>query len=127
MGDNGRMKLLLSFLAAAALLLAAETRLGKPLTMKKSVTIADVFAHPDQYVGKTVQVQGKIAAVCEEMGCWMDLTNVDGQKIHVDVEHGVVVIPKEASGRQAIAEGKLSKTEDNKYTIEGSGVVVMSE
>jgi hypothetical protein len=127
MGDNGRMRLLLSLLGAAALLVAAETKLGKPLTLKQSVTIADVFAHPDQYVGKTVQIKGKIASVCEEMGCWMELTNLDGQKIHVDVEHGVVVIPKEASGRQAIAEGKLSKTDDNKYTIEGTGVVLTSE
>ena len=117
------MKLLLTLAAIAALLSAAETRLGKPLTLKQSVTVADVYAHPGDYVGKTVQVKGKIAAVCQDMGCWMDLTNLDGQTIHVEVEHGAVEIPKDASGREAVAEGKLTKN-DKLFTIDGTGIVL---
>ena len=33
--------------------------------------LATLLAHPADYVGKTVQVKGKIAEVCQEMGCWV--------------------------------------------------------
>ena len=105
------MKILVALLAATAVLSAADLKLGKPLTQKEPVTIANLLAHPDDYVGKTVQVKGKIVEVCQEMGCWMDLANDAGQKIHIKVEDGVIVFPKDSSGRSAVAEGKLSKTE----------------
>ncbi len=105
------MKTLLVALAAVVLLSAADLKLGSPLTLKDPITVADLMARPDNYVGKTVQVKGKIAAVCQMMGCWMDLTNDAGQKIRVKVEDGVIVFPKDASGRTAVCEGKLSKAE----------------
>ncbi|HYW41350.1 MAG TPA: DUF4920 domain-containing protein [Bryobacteraceae bacterium] len=108
------MKLLLTALAAVGLLSAADTRLGSPLTLKEPVSVAALLSHAGDYVGKTVQVKGKIAEVCQMMGCWMDLTNDEGQKIRIKVDDGVIVFPKDASGRTAIAEGKFSKTELNR-------------
>ena len=105
------MKLLFAILAAAGLLSAAELKLGKPLTVKEAMPLATLVAHADDYVGKTVQVQGKIAAVCQMMGCWMELTNDAGQSIHIKVEDGDIVFPKDSAGKVAIAEGKFTKTE----------------
>ena len=42
------MKLLIAVLAAAAMLPAAEVKLGKPLTVKQPVAIATMLAHPDE-------------------------------------------------------------------------------
>ena len=56
-------------LAAAGLLCAAEIKLGKPLTMKEPIALATLLAHPEAYVGKTVQVKGKITEVCQMAGC----------------------------------------------------------
>jgi hypothetical protein len=105
------MKILLSLLAAAGLLSAAEIKLGKPLTLKEPMTLAALLAKPADYVGKTVQVKGKVVEVCQAMGCWMDLTNDQGQKIQIKVNDGEIEFPKDAPGRIAVAEGKLNKLE----------------
>jgi len=97
-------------LFALGLLSAAETKLGKPLSVKEPMPIATLIAHADDYVGKTVQVQGKIVDVCQEMGCWLELTNDAGQKIRIKVEDGEIVFPKDGAGRTAVAEGKFSKS-----------------
>ena len=73
------MRLLAAFAAAIALLSAADSKLGKPLALKKPVAIAALLARPVSYVGKTVQVTGKITAVCQEMGCWMYLADDPGR------------------------------------------------
>ena len=57
------MKLPLALLITTAALFAAEVKLGKPLTVKEPVPLATLVAHADDYVGKTVQVKGKITAV----------------------------------------------------------------
>jgi hypothetical protein len=108
---NKEMKTLLLAIAAVALVSAADLKLGKPPTLKEAMPLATLMQAPDGYVGKTVQVKGKIAEVCQMMGCWMDITNDAGQKLRIKVEDGVIVFPKDASGRNAVCEGKLSKTE----------------
>ncbi len=105
------MKTLLAALALASLLSAAEIKLGKPLTVKEPVAIGALLAHADDYAGKTVQVRGKIAEVCQMMGCWMDLTNEEGQTIHIKVNDGEIEFPKDSAGKVAIAEGQFNKME----------------
>jgi hypothetical protein len=104
------MKVLFAILVAAGLLGAAELKLGKPFSVKEPVSIATLLAHPDDYAGKTVQVKGKIAEVCQMMGCWMDLVSNGGQKIRIKVNDGEIVFPKDTSGKAAVAEGRFTKT-----------------
>ena len=104
------MRLVFAILGAACLLAAADVKLGKPLTLKEPVSIATLLAHPDDYAGKTVQVKGKIAAVCQMMGCWMDVTDDDGRQVHVKVKDGEIVFPKDGAGKVATVEGTFSKT-----------------
>ena len=99
-----------TLLLAAGFAFSATQNLGKPLTLKKPMTIAKVMAKPDKFVGKTVQVTGKVTEVCQMMGCWMDLTD-GSQSIHINAEDGVIVFPKDSVGKQAVAEGKLIKVE----------------
>jgi Uma2 family endonuclease len=108
---NVHMRLICALLCAAALAPAADLKLGKPLTLKEPMTIAVLLAKPSDYVGKTVQVKGKITEVCEMMGCWMDLVNAEGQKIRIKVNDGEIEFPKGSSGKIAIAEGSLAKIE----------------
>lgn len=105
------MKLLPVFVCAAALLAAAERKLGKPLTLKKPSPVADILARPADYVGKTVQVRGKVTEVCQMMGCWMNLAGDNGKSIRIKVNDGEIEFPKDAPGRMAVAEGKLTKIE----------------
>ena len=103
------------FLIAAGVCLA-EVKLGKPLTLKESISVEKLMAAPESYVGKTVQVKGKVTEVCQMMGCWMNLT--DGEKmVRIKVNDGDIVFPKDAPGKTAVAEGKLSKQELSKEQV----------
>jgi Domain of unknown function (DUF4920) len=149
------MKLLFALAAAAGLLCAADAKYGKPLTLKEPITIATLMAKPDTYAGKTVQVKGKIAAVCQAMGCWLELVNDDGQHVKLDGHDANLAFPKDCVGQIAIAEGKFIKTEMTReeaiaeakhhaqdagkpfdeskvkagasYSIEGTGAVLLSK
>ena len=105
------MRILIAPLLALGLLSAAEIKLGKPLTVKEPMPLATLLAHPADYVGKTVQVKGKIAEVCQEMGCWVELTNDAGQKLRVKVNDGEIVFPKDGAGKVVVAEGKFTRSE----------------
>jgi hypothetical protein len=105
------MKILLASVLALSLLSAAEIKLGKPLSVKEPMPLATLLAHPDDYVGKTVQVKGKIVEVCQMAGCWMDLTNDAGQKLRIKVNDGEIEFPKNGAGKLAVAEGKFTKSE----------------
>ena len=120
---NKEMRLLLSSVVAVTLLSAADLKLGKPLTIKEPVSISTVLAKPADYVGKTIQVKGKITEVCQMMACWIDLTNDEGQKLRIKVEDGEIEFPKDAAGKTAVAEGKFSKV-DSGYQIQGTGAVI---
>lgn len=98
-------------LLALAILTAAEVKLGKPLTLKNATPIAALVSEPGKYAGKTVQTRGKIAEVCQMMGCWMNLVDENGKMVRIKVEDGVIEFPKDAAGKTAIAEGKFTKVE----------------
>jgi hypothetical protein len=151
------MRPLLSLILMASVCLAAELKLGKPLTLKDAVSVAAVMEKPDALVGKTVQVKGKVAEVCQMMGCWMNLTDAStGKAIRIKVNDGDIVFPKDAPGKMAIAEGTLAKIEMTReeavaqakheaeesgrkfdpksvkgpfttYQIQGTGAVILSE
>jgi hypothetical protein len=101
------MQKLAMALAMAACAMAAE-KFGKGLTLSQPTPVATILASPDNYVGKTVQVRGKVSEVCTMMGCWMQLVdNKDGMRIKVN--DGEIMFPKNAVGKTAIAEGQLRK------------------
>jgi hypothetical protein len=87
----------------------ADLKIGKPLSKQPAVSIADLAAKPDAYVGKSFQVKGTITEVCQVMGCWVMLTDGKGSMMRVQMEEGKVAFPKDAAGRKAVAEGKLAK------------------
>lgn len=109
------MKYLALAAAAACIAFAADVKLGKPLTLPHASTVGEVLARPDALVGKTVQVKGKVTEICKMMGCWMALVDPGSTKaLRIKVNDGVIVIPKEAVGKMAVAEGSLTKIELSK-------------
>jgi len=90
---------------------AAELKLGQALTLTEAMPVGALLASPAAFVGKTVQVKGKVTEVCEMAGCWMNLTDDSGKLLRIKVEDGVIVFPKDSAGKIAIAEGKLEQHE----------------
>jgi hypothetical protein len=103
---------LLSFLLASTFTAAAaDEKLGAPLTIKEQTPIADLMSKPLRFVGRTVQVKGKVTGVCQMMGCWMMLTDTaTGAAVRIKVKDGEIVFPKDSVGKTAIAEGTFTET-----------------
>jgi hypothetical protein len=102
------------FAAGLALALTAaaagdDTKVGAGVTLATATPIAAIVKTPQDYVGKTVRIDGIATAVCQEMGCWMavaDSTKPDAPTIRLKVEHeGAIVFPMSAKGKQVSAEG----------------------
>jgi hypothetical protein len=87
---------------------AAAERYGKGLTLSQPTPVATILASPEQYVGKTVQVRGKVTEVCTMMGCWMQVVD-QKNGMRIKVNDGEMVFPRTAVGKTATAEGVLKK------------------
>lgn len=104
-----------TFLLFVAFSASGETKLGKPLALKETSLIDTVLSTPAAFVGKQVQVKGKITEVCQMMGCWMALTDTQsGKAIRIKVNDGEIVFPSEAVGKTAIAEGTFTRIEQTR-------------
>lgn len=109
------MKTLRNFFLLFCLLLpvnihANELKLGAPLTLDTVTQVSEINKHPDQYLGKTVLIEGLVINVCAKRGCWMDLaSDLPFEKIQVKVVDGEIVFPMEAKGRIARVEGVVDE------------------
>ncbi len=109
------MKFATILLTISSLVAWAGSPLGKPLTLKKQTSIADLNAKPADFVGKTVQVKGNVSEVCEKMGCWMIIVDSKTKaSVRIKVKDGEIVFPKDSIGKAAVAEGKFAKIEMTK-------------
>lgn len=102
--------MILLFLVAG--LTASAATYGKAPGAGNPVKVSELLASPDAYVGKTVKVEGLITDVCAKRGCWMVIAgDKEFQSIRFKVDDGVIVIPMEAKGKKAVAEGTFTKLE----------------
>lgn len=91
---------------------ANELKLGAPLTLDTVTKVSEINKHSDQYLGKTVLVEGLVINVCAKRGCWMDLaSDLPFEKIQVKVVDGEIVFPMEAKGRMAKVEGIVDEVQ----------------
>ncbi len=51
------------------------------------------------------KLSGKIDAVCQKKGCWMELKNSDGTAMRVTFKDYAFFMPKDCAGKTAIVEG----------------------
>jgi hypothetical protein len=84
---------------------------GKGVTLTETTSIREILARPDDFVGKTVRIEGPVLDVCPMKGCWMELAAPKGDggpaSLRVKVEDGVITFPVTAKGKLAIAEGTV--------------------
>ena len=85
---------------------------GATPLLTEPVSIVQLLSDPDRYVGKRVQVQGRVGDVCPKAGCWIEITADDGDRaVRFKVEDGVIVFPMEAKGKRVSAEGIFTRIE----------------
>jgi len=79
---------------------------GKPLTIKKGLSLQDALRQPDKHQDQKVLLEGKISDVCQMKGCWLMLS--DGQRaIRIKFEGYSFFVPKDSRGKRVRAEGRL--------------------
>lgn len=85
--------------------------LGEEITVTEApVTLATVRAHPENYFEKTLLVEATAQDICQKAGCWMTITDGDGEPIWVRWATGCggqYSFPKDASGRRLLVQGSF--------------------
>ncbi len=95
-------------------------RLGAPIEASaQRVALAEVAKSPAAWVGKSFATDGTVTAVCQHMGCWMEIKD-DAGEAHIKMAGHAFFVPKTASGRKARVLAKLVKADD-KGACDGEG------
>ena len=89
---------------------------GKPFEKKDVVALSSVAKDAAPFLNKTIQLEGKVSAVCQNKGCWMEMTDADTKtKVRIFVDKSSsgysFTVPKDCSGKTITAEGTLSSIE----------------
>lgn len=87
---------------------ALATKLGAPIT-EPQVALSDIAKNPRAYENKVVATSGKVTAVCQQMGCWMEIQDQSGEA-HVKLAGHKFFVPKSSSGHAARVQGRVMKT-----------------
>jgi hypothetical protein len=98
----------------------ASLRLGEPISAPDA-KLSDVAAHLADYKGKTFATTGTVTAVCQEMGCWMEIKDDSGQA-HIRMHGHSFYVPKTSPGHHARIQATLvpSKEAESDCTEEAS-------
>jgi hypothetical protein len=100
-------------------------RLGAPIEASaQKVSLADVAKAPDSFTGKTFATTGTVTAVCQHMGCWMEIKD-DASEAHIKMAGHAFFVPKTASGRKARVLATLVKGDDEACAEEGDKMAAM--
>ncbi len=87
--------------------------LGAPIPANApAVALADVAKNPSAYDGKTFMTTGTVTAVCQSMGCWMEIKD-DGGQAHIKMAGHGFFVPKTSSGHKAKVLATLTVEPDS--------------
>ncbi len=75
------------------------------------VPLASIAKEPKAFVGKTITTTGTVTAVCQHMGCWMEIKD-EVTQAHVSMAGHGFFVPKTASGRKARVQATLTSAPD---------------
>jgi len=86
---------------------ATANKVGDPITAGAPVVaLADVMKNPDAYKGKSFVTSGTVTAVCQEMGCWMEIKDATSEA-HIKMAGEKFSVPKDSAGHKARVQGTL--------------------
>jgi hypothetical protein len=83
--------------------------IGEPIVRRDPVRFAVVDANPQAYFERTLLVEASIVAVCQKVGCWMQVED-EGRTAMVRWETGCggqYAFPPGAVGRRVLIQGTL--------------------
>jgi hypothetical protein len=87
---------------------AGTLAIGERIT-SAIVPLADIAKDPAHYQDRVFATSGKVTAVCQEMGCWMQLEDASG-RAHVRMHGHTFFVPRTSPGHIARVQATLVKT-----------------
>jgi hypothetical protein len=87
---------------------SAALHLGEPISAPV-VALAEVASHAADYKGRTFTTTGTVTAVCQEMGCWMEIKDASNAA-HIRMHGHSFYVPRTASGHHARVQATLVPT-----------------
>jgi len=91
---------------------------GVDITEKETTSVKDIFANSEEYLDKTVRLEGEIVRECGS-GCWFFLEDETGT-IFVDINPSGLSIPPKV-GKKVVVEG-VPENKNGRISINGKGV-----
>lgn len=90
----------------------SATKVGAPISASAPVVaLADVVKNPDAYRGKPFVTTGTVTAVCQEMGCWMEIKDTTTEA-HIKMAGEKFFVPKTSAGHTARVQGTITDVKD---------------
>jgi len=91
---------------------------------KEAMPFAKLLGEASKLDGKTVVVEGSVAAVCKNKGCWMTLQH-EGKEMRVRFKDYAFFVPKDCEGKTARVEGvfaiEMVSVADARHYLEDEG------
>lgn len=85
-------------------------KLGAPITLTHTTQLAEIAKNPHAWENKLVATSGTVTAICQSMGCWMEIKD-DQSEAHIKMAGHSFFIPKSASGHKARVQAKVIKAD----------------
>ena len=82
------------------------------------VPLAEIAAHPSRFENDVIATSGKVTAVCQERGCWMELADASGHA-HVRMHGHSFFVPRTAPGHTARVQARLVPAHNGGTGCEG--------
>lgn len=85
----------------------ADNQFGEPVDAEGAITYADLLEKMDGSDSIAVKVAGKVEAVCQAKGCWMNITadQADAEDMMVKFKDYGFFVPKDIAGREVVMQG----------------------
>jgi quercetin dioxygenase-like cupin family protein len=103
---TGSVSLLLMLLATTTPRPVGPLHLGAGFTLREATPIAELSRHPGTHFNRDVRIEGIVASVCTQEGCFIEVVPEDG------AGEGIIVnfpdstrFPVDCAGRRAVVEG----------------------
>ncbi|MBS4028678.1 MAG: DUF4920 domain-containing protein [Ignavibacteriales bacterium] len=81
---------------------------GEKISTEKSKPLADILKQNQPYDTNDVLLEGTIAEVCENKGCWMVLEN-EKTTVRVEFKNYGFFVPWDAQGKKVKVQGQLKE------------------
>lgn len=93
--------------AAAATEEQTPNQFGEPVDADGAISYASLLQQMQGSDSLAVKVKGKVEAVCQAKGCWMNITadQADAEDMMVQFKDYGFFVPKDIAGREVIMEG----------------------